>query len=126
MVIRNRSASGRQKIGHWLADRGWADAVKIEALEPVEDAVPDASTVWVCCLSGGVDATPFLPVASGSDPALLLDLRYGDQIPAGNPPLGFKFLDSLPVLLMQGGLAFAWWFGPPVPWTVMRDALTPE
>jgi shikimate 5-dehydrogenase len=66
---------------------------------------------------------PFLPVAAGEEAALLLDLRYGDQLPTGNPPLGFTCLDGLPVLLVQGGLSFAWWFGPPVPWAVMREAL---
>ena len=36
---------------------------------------------------------------------------------------GFDDSDGLPLLLMQGGLAFAWWFGPPVPWQAMRAAL---
>jgi shikimate dehydrogenase len=122
--IRNRSASGRERIGRWLAGRGWDETTTVQNLKACEEAVPDAPSVWVCCLAAGVDATPFLPVAAGNDPALLLDLRYGEQIPAGHPPLGFQHLDGLPVLLMQGGLAFAWWFGPPVPWLVMRDALT--
>lgn len=121
--IRNRSASGRENISRWLAARGWGDTVTVKKLQTVADAVPYAPTVWVCCLAAGVDAAPFLPVAAGEDPALLLDLRYGEQIPAVHPPLGFQYSDGLPVLLMQGGLAFAWWFGPPVPWPVMRDAL---
>lgn len=121
--IRNRSVAGCQRITRWLAAAGWGDTVKVQSLQDVEVTVPDTPTVWVCSLAAGVDATPFLPVAAGKDPALLLDLRYGQQIPPGNPPLGFQHLDGLPVLLMQGGLAFAWWFGPPVPWPVMRDAL---
>jgi shikimate dehydrogenase len=121
--IRNRSAAGREKIGRWVAARGWDQAVSVQKLE-ADPAAPDTPTVWVCCLAAGVAAAPYLPVAAGPDPALLLDLRYGDQIPPGEPPLGFDHLDGLPVLLMQGGLAFAWWFGPPVPWPVMRDALT--
>ena len=121
--IRSRSAAGRQRVGRWLTSRGLAGSVKVGSLNAAEDAVPDAATIWICCLAAGVDAMPYLPVAAGRDPALLLDLRYGDQIPSGEPPLGFTYLDGLPVLLMQGGLAFAWWFGPPVPWPVMRDAL---
>lgn len=121
--IRNRSATGRDRISRWLAVRGWDATVTVRDLQDAEAAVPDAATVWVCCLAAGVDVTPFLPIAAGKDPALLLDLRYGEQIPPGNPPLDFKHLDGLPVLLMQGGLSFAWWFGPPVPWQVMRDAL---
>jgi hypothetical protein len=58
------------------------------------------------------------------DPAFLLDLRYGDVLPPDDPPLGCGFADGKPVLLMQGGLSFAWWFGPPVPWSAMRDALS--
>ncbi len=121
--IRNRSTAGRQRISRWLAAHGWGDTITVKSLQVDDDVVPDFPSIWVCCLAAGVDATPYLPVAAGNDPALLLDLRYGEQIPPGNPPLGFKHLDGLPVLLMQGGLAFAWWFGPPVPWPVMRDAL---
>jgi shikimate dehydrogenase len=123
--IRNRSAAGRERIGQWLTGRGLAESVTVGPLNPSEDAVPDAATIWICCLAAGVDAMPYLPVASGGDPALLLDLRYGDQLPSGESPLGFTYLDGLPVLLMQGGLSFAWWFGPPVPWSVMRDVLVP-
>jgi len=121
--IRNRSAAGRQRIGQWLKRRGLAGSVTVGPLNDADGSVPDSSTLWICCLAAGVDVMPFLPVAAGREAALLMDLRYGDQLPSGNPPLGFSFLDGLPVLLMQGGLAFAWWFGPPVPWSVMRDAL---
>ena len=75
------------------------------------------------CVAGCVNAGPSMPVASGGAPALLMDLRYGDQRPAESPPLGFRVSDGLPVLMMQGGLSFAWWFGLPVPWTAMRAAL---
>jgi len=121
--IRNRSEAGRRKIGEWLVGRGLVGSVKVAALNDGDDAVPDSTSIWICCLAAGVDVMPFLPVAAGEEAALLLDLRYGNQLPSGNPPLGFTCLDGLPVLLMQGGLAFAWWFGPPVPWSVMRDAL---
>ena len=85
---------------------------------------PEKPAVWICCLAGGVDATPFLPVAAGPVRSRLRDLRYGDQLPDSPPPFGFDFNDGLPVLLMQGGLSFAWWFGPPVPWPAMKEALT--
>jgi len=81
------------------------------------------AVVWVCCLAGGVSARPFLPDAAPKGEALLLDLRYGDQLPSDQAPLGFDFSDGKPVLLMQGGLSFAWWFGPPIPWDAMRQAL---
>ena len=126
VVIRNRSTVGQERIGHWLTSRGWAETVTVEPLNPPQDAVPDSATIWICCLAAGVDAKPYLPVAAGEDPALLLDLRYGDKLPCGDPPLGFTFLDGLPVLLVQGGLAFAWWFGLPVPWQVMRQALAQD
>jgi shikimate dehydrogenase len=124
--IRNRSAAGRQRIGEWLTGRGLAGSVTVGPLGDVSDNVPDSTTIWICCLAAGVDAMPFLPVAAGEEVALLLDLRYGDQLPTGNAPLGFTCLDGLPVLLVQGGLSFAWWFGPPVPWAVMREALATD
>jgi shikimate dehydrogenase len=121
--VRNRSAAGRGRIGRWLEARGWMNRVSVEPLSDGQEGIPDTPMVWISCLAAGVDTRPFLPVAAGPAPALLLDLRYGDQLPADDPPLGFRFCDGLPVLLMQGGLAFTWWFGPPVPWPVMRDAL---
>lgn len=121
----NRSAASREKITRWLAGRGLEESVSVGSLDSAVNDVPTEPTVWVCCLASGVATRSFLPVAAGSEPALLLDLRYGDQLPTDQAPLGFQFSDGLPVLLLQGGLAFAWWFGPPVPWTVMRDALAP-
>jgi shikimate dehydrogenase len=123
VLVRNRSAAGRERVQRWLADRRWTGSVDVGPLTPVEEAIPDGPTVWICCLAAGVASSTYLPAASGPEPTLLLDLRYGDQLPPGKPPLGFSFLNGLPVLLLQGGLAFAWWFGPPVPWSVMRDAL---
>jgi len=123
--VRNRSAAGRKRIDQWLTNRGLMDSVTVGPLDQVDEVTPDVPTVWISCLASGVEVKSFLPVAAGGDPALLLDLRYGDQLPADDPPLGFTFLDGLPVLLMQGGLSFAWWFGPPVPWSVMRDVLSP-
>jgi len=121
--IQNRSPGGRDRIGRWLSDRGLSATVKVEPLVAGVEPVPEAATIWICCLAAEVEATPFLPVASGKERSLLLDLRYGNQLPAAEPPLGFIHLDGLPVLLMQGGLSFAWWFGPPVPWATMRAAL---
>ncbi|MEN8007039.1 MAG: hypothetical protein ABFS42_08485 [Candidatus Krumholzibacteriota bacterium] len=121
--VKNRSQGGRDRITRWLADRGLSAAVKVGPLVADGEPVPEVPTVWICCLASEVATSPFLPVASGADRSLLLDLRYGNQLPAGDPPLGFIHLDGLPVLLMQGGLSFAWWFGPPVPWNAMRGAL---
>jgi len=121
--LRNRSDTGRRRAADWLKQRGLTDRIAVTALgEPAEPA-PTESVVWVVCLAGGVLCAPYLPPAAGAAPALLLDLRYGDQRPDESLPLGFRTSDGLPVLLMQGGLSFAWWFGPPVPWTAMRAAL---
>jgi len=124
--IRNRSVAGRERIGRWLASRGLAETVMVRPLNADGESVPDGPVVWICCLAADIDALPYLPVAAGRDSALLLDLRYGGQLPSGEPPLGFTSVDGLPVLLMQGGLSFAWWFGPPVPWSVMREALVQD
>ena len=121
--VRNRSEAGRRRFAQWLDQRGVAERVQVEGLTADGALADERPTVWVCCLAGGVVATPFLPPAAADVPTLLLDIRYGDQLPDSSRPLGFGFSDGLPVLLMQGGLSFAWWFGPPVPWPVMRDAL---
>ncbi len=123
ITVQNRSVAGQDRMSHWLAGRKLQRGVKVEGLPTVPPAVPTSSKVWVCCLAGGVKIREYLPEAAGKDPAMLLDLRYGDQRPTGNFPRGFMFSDGLPVLMMQGGLSFAWWFGPPVPWQVMREAL---
>ncbi len=123
ITVQNRSASGRDRMKKWLNSRGLAQRVQVEKLPVSYPRNPDCNKVWVCCLSGGVPVSSYLPEASGDHSALLLDLRYGDQRPVEDAPEGFIFSDGLPVLMMQGGLSFAWWFGPPVPWQAMRDAL---
>ena len=121
--VRNRSEAGRAKVADWLGRRGLDDRVAVLPLAGPQEAAPAEPSVWVVCLAGGVACAPFLPAAAGQAAAVLLDLRYGDQRPPESPPLGFRVSDGLPVLMMQGGLSFAWWFGPPVPWTAMRAAL---
>lgn len=124
LEIRNRSGAGQEAMRRWLSGRETDTEIVIDRLQPVAEPPLTTPTLWLCCLSGQVSCAPFLPIAAGERQASLLDLRYGDQLPREEPPLGFDFLDGLPVLLMQGGLSFAWWFGPPVPWTAMREALT--
>lgn len=120
--VRNRSASGQERFRTWVKNQDYSDRVDVLGLK-ADETVSDEPTVWICCLAGGVSAMPFLPVSGGAGGDLLLDLRYGHQLPDDEPPLGFTFHDGKPVLLMQGGLSFGWWFGPPVPWDAMRDAL---
>ena len=126
VVVRNRSQAGRERIAAWAAGCELATNVSVEPLVAERPPAPDGPSLWICCLAGGVATDRFLPVAGGRDPALLLDLRYGDQLPDEEPPLGFRRVDGLPLLMMQGGLAFAWWFGPPVPWTAFQAALAAD
>lgn len=123
ILVQNRSAGGQDRMRQWLAGRKLQHRVKVEGLPGGQPDTPSVSKVWVCCLAGGVPLGNYLPQSAGENPGLLLDLRYGDQRPQEEAPEGFKFSDGLPVLMMQGGLSFAWWFGPPVPWQAMRDAL---
>ncbi len=123
IVVQNRSGEGRRKISDWLNSRSLSDRVKVQQLPAESPDIPTQAEVWICCLAGGVNLQQYLPVAAGTEPIFLLDIRYGTQRPNIDPPLGFQFSDGLPVLLMQGGLSFAWWQGPPVPWNVMRTAL---
>lgn len=123
IVVQNRSAEGRKNMAAWLKSRSLDERITVTSLPAESPSAPEQAEVWVCCLAGGVDVQSYLPLAAGKDPAFILDLRYGDQRPDAEPPLGFQFSDGLPLLLMQGGLSFAWWQGPPVPWNVMRSAL---
>ena len=123
LEVRNRSAAGQDRARAWLADRQSETVITVTGLVPDADPAPTGPTLWISCLAGGVSLQPFLPVAAGDHPAVLLDVRYGDQLPDEAPPLGFVRQDGLPMLLMQGGLSFAWWCGPPVPWQAMRAAL---
>ncbi len=123
ITVQNRSVAGQDRISQWLAGRRLDGKVKVEGLPSAPVPAASCSKVWVCCLAGGVAVGNFLPPEAGDHPALLLDIRYGDQRPEEELPTGFMFSHGLPVLMMQGGLSFAWWFGPPVPWQAMRDAL---
>ncbi len=123
ITVQNRSAGGQDRMRQWLAGRKLQQRVKVEALPATSPQISSNSKVWVCCVAGEVPIGEYLPAAAGEQPALLLDLRYGDQRPEEELPSGFMFSDGLPVLMMQGGLSFAWWFGPPVPWQAMRDAI---
>ncbi len=119
----NRSVGGRERINRWLESRGLAGRVKVKGLPSEPPTAAGQDRVWVGCLAGGVPCRRFFPLEMGKFSNFFLDLRYGEQLPAEDLPLGLRFSDGLPVLLMQGGLSFAWWFGPPVPWQAMRRGL---
>lgn len=121
--VRWHSVPGRDRFETWLGERGLGDEVSLAPLVADEELPPAEPCAWISCLAGGVPCGPYLPAAAGEWPALLVDVRYGSQRPGERPPLGFAFSDGLPMLLMQGGLSFAWWFGPPVPWSAMHAAL---
>jgi shikimate 5-dehydrogenase len=86
-----------------------------------------APHAWVICLPAEAGAAVPADATAVQARGLLLDLRYGPGQPTW-PRLsdGVSVADGLPVLLSQGGHAFAWWFGPPVPWDAMRAALGPS
>jgi shikimate dehydrogenase len=123
ITVQAHSAEGLERFENWVRAHGDYQQVTVESLPQDAVPAPDQPEVWLCCLKGSVDARAYLPDAAGTDPALLMDLRYGSQLPDGQAPLGFQFADGLPVLLMQGVLSFAWWFGPPIPIRIMQSAL---
>jgi len=123
LEIRNRSQKGQDAVRSWLAARETETEINITGLVASQESPATGTSLWICCLAGGVPCAEFLPSAAGEGQSLLLDLRYGDQRPLEQLPLGFEVQAGLPVLLMQGGLSFAWWQGPPVPWSEMRSAL---
>ncbi|MBU8870513.1 MAG: hypothetical protein KOO60_06580 [Gemmatimonadales bacterium] len=123
VTVQAHSAGGFERFEEWVRKQENFQNVLVETLPAEPPEVPSEPAVWVCCLQGGVVSRPFLPDAGGDVSCLLLDLRYGSQLPSSTVPLGFQFADGLPVLLMQGVLSFAWWFGPPIPMLSMRAAL---
>jgi len=110
----------RKAFADWLQTAGYSVPVK---LAPLATASEDPAGIWINALDRAVAVTPLLPVAAPSEGTLLIDLRYGSDLQAESYPLGFQVIDGKPLLVMQGGLSFAWWFGPPVPWLAMRAAL---
>lgn len=123
VVVQAHSAAGLERFEEWIGRNDELAAVTVEALPGERPEAPRQSSVWIACLAGRADLSSYLPVAAGPTPAFLLDLRYGQQTEQFQAPLGFAYADGLPVLLMQGVLSFAWWFGAPIPLTRMRAAL---
>lgn len=111
----------RKAFDDWLQAAGYSVPVQ---LAPLATAAEDPAGIWINALERTVSITSLLPVAAPSEGTLLVDLRYGDGLPAETYPLGFQVIAGKPLLVMQGGLSFAWWFGPPVPWLAMRAALS--
>ncbi len=126
IVVKNRSQAGRRSFDGWLEGCQWLpedSQVEVAALGDTEPEAEEVPAVWIVCLAGGVSTRSLLPDVAPMPPALLVDLRYGEALPVEAPPLGMQLIDGKPILLMQGGLSFAWWFGPPIPWDEMRAAL---
>ncbi len=120
VTVRFHTRASAALFEDWLAELPGGDAVR---LRPLEDGATAGSCLWINALARDVPASPWLPDVVSAARALLLDLRYGPGLPRENFPLGLDVVDGLPLLVMQGGLSFAWWFGPPVPWQGMRAAL---
>lgn len=123
VVVQAHSAGGLEKFEEWIARNDELADVAVEALPADRPDAPVVDSVWIACLAGEADLAAYLPVAAGRVRTFLLDLRYGTQADGFTAPLGFSCADGLPVLLMQGVLSFAWWFGAPIPLTKMRAAL---
>lgn len=123
--VRARGPDSGRRFRAWLDGCGapGAAAVAVEPLLGTAGPCPGESAAWVVCLAAGVPAAPALPPAAPPGRSLLLDLRYGVARPAETAPPGFAVRDGREALLRQGGLAFGWWFGEPVPWALMRAAL---
>ena len=127
LTIRDHSSSGQQRVQSWLSRTEWKQRgfeLRVTSLPKVpEQQAEPRPTVWIACLPGDMDVLPFLPVTKGQGNGMLLDLRFSPTQEGLGTPAGIRWVGLEPVLLMQCGLSFAWWFGLPVPWQVMRKAL---
>ncbi len=124
VAARARSVAAGRRFRAWL-DRSGAPGAGAVAIEPLAGATgpcPGERAVWVVCLAAGVPAAPCLPAGPRAPASLVLDLRYGDALP-DEPRPDLPWRDGRDLLLAQGALSFAWWFGPPVPLAAMRAAL---
>ncbi len=122
VTVFHHTAEAGERFRSWLEEAEFATPVQVLPLAEAADAT---AGVWINALARDVSIASLLPVAAPTEDTVLLDLRYGAGLPAEQLPLGFRAVDGLPLLVMQGGLSFAWWFGPPVPWDAMRKAVAP-
>jgi len=118
-VYRNSAGSG-SRFAAWAQGADLPCPVQVQ---PLAEAPEGVAGVWINALAREVDLSLLLPVTAPTEDTLLIDLRYGADLPGSELPLGFRGIDGLPLLVMQGGLSFAWWFGAPVPWAKMRAAI---
>ncbi len=120
VTVRYHTEASAERFRDWL---GRIEGGSEVDLSPLGDDDETQAVLWVNALAREVPVSPQLPVAIRAERALLVDLRYGTGVPRENFPLGLDVVDGRPLLVMQGGLSFAWWFGPPVPWREMRQSL---
>jgi len=119
--VRGRSAAGREGFAAW--SDVLSPSIEIKPWREGPPAEPQGATVFVSCAAGGVSIRDQLPERSAPEGSLLLDLRYGAELPLLDPPAGFTCLDGIEVLVAQAGLAFEWWFERPAPWRIMAAAV---
>ncbi len=119
--VRGRSPAGREGFAAWSDDL--SSSIEIKPWREAPAADPQGATVYVSCVAGGVPIRDQLPERSAPEGSLLLDLRYGAELPPLDPPAGFTCRDGIDVLVAQAGLAFEWWFERPAPWRIMAAAV---
>ncbi len=127
LTVRGATQPGRREFRSWLEESGYDDGgnLRVTVAELATDGpkqAPARPSLWISTLPAAVDLHPYLPLAAGQAACLVVDTQ---RRPAGelHVPLGFRYVDGGPLWLLRAGLAFAWWFEPPVPWQVLRQAL---
>jgi shikimate 5-dehydrogenase len=127
LTVCGATPSARQEFRTWLEEGentgGGATRVTVaELTTDIERGSPRQSSLWISTLPAEMDLHPYLPLTAGNAACLLVDSqrRTPRELLV---PLGFRYIDGGPLLLLRAGLAFTWWFEPPVPWQVLRQAL---
>ncbi len=123
IIVKYHTSAAEDHFRQWLKSVEFSEGVELQALSDPLPSDMGESCLWINALARNVAFSPFIASAVRVKTDLVIDLRYGEGVPGEHLPVGVRQIGGLPLLVMQGGLSFAWWFKPPVPWDALRKGL---
>jgi len=127
IVILCQGVTNQHRLRDWL-DREWLGIVSVSVADPEGDVIAGeelSPRLCVVSIPVGADLAPYLSGSESTAPELIVDPRCGSQL-QDHPSLSPEttVIGGEPLLVLQCGFSFVWWFGPPVPWDDMRRAIS--